>query len=178
MEQTNFILGLNTIPKLGNENRDVNGWFTLMETWLSLGGVTQDDLKLLWCKTTVVGDVLEFVKNQCEENENLTLVQMKDALDEYYGNKVNQQALKDEILSLSIRYGETVKDYNLRFKKLFNKLNRGARESVQVSDYIRTLKPRRKVWEGLVVKDFTNLEEAYKLAEKYDKVYEHQKYRS
>ena len=110
MEQTNFILGLNTIPKLGNENRDVNGWFTLMETWLSLGGVTQEDLKLLWCKTTVVGDVLEFVKNQCEENENLTLVQMKDALDEYYGNKVNQQALKDEILSLSIRYGETVKD--------------------------------------------------------------------
>jgi len=53
MEQVNFILGLNSIPKLGNGNKDVAGWFTLLETWLSLGRVTQESLKLLWCKTTV-----------------------------------------------------------------------------------------------------------------------------
>ena len=79
------------------------------------------------------------------------------------GNNVNQQVLKDEILSLNIKFGETVKDYNLRYKKLFNKLNRAARESIQISDYVRTLKSKRKVWEGLVVKEFVNLE-AYKLA--------------
>jgi len=37
---------------------------------------------------------------------------------------------------------------------------------------------RRKVWEGLVVKEFVNLEEAYKLAEKYDKIYEYHKYQN
>lgn len=172
MENTNFILGLNSIPKLGNKNQDVTGWITQLDTWFQLGGIEEEGIKVLWSKTTAVGDALDLIKNLCEEKEDITLAEIKGALETYYGSKRNLQSVMEELSTITIGNNETVKEFNLKFKKLVNKLPKEKRTNFNVFDYIKALKNRKRVWEGLVISDCSNLNDAYEKAERYDKLEE------
>ena len=172
MDNTNFILGINSIPKLGNKNTDVAGWTTQLDTWFLLGGISEEKNKVLWCKTTAVGDALDLIKNVCEEKPDVTMNEIKGELEVYYGSRKTQQSIMEELSMLTINRNESVKEFNLKYKKLINKLPSDKRKNFNVYDYIKALKGRRRVWEGLIINDCQNLSEAYEKAERYDKLEE------
>ena len=117
-----------------------------------------------------MGDALDLIKNVCEENPNVTLKEIKDELEAYYGIKKNQKNIIEELAIITINRDETIKEFNLKFKKLINKHTNDKRKNYNIYDYIKALKPRRRVWEGLIVSDCNSLTEAYEKAERYDKV--------
>ena len=98
--------------------------------------------------------------------------EIRDELETYYGTKRNLQTILEELSLLTIGRNETVKEFNQKFKKLVNKLPGEKRKNFNVYDYFKALKPRTKVWEGLILSDCQNLNDAYEKAEKYDKLEE------
>jgi len=192
---------LKDITKIGNCNQDVQGWATDMGLWIKLQNVQDPRTIFYGCLLTSQGDAqrfLEDLQELQEEEESDSDIDSEDnddsseeadiedkekvqpypsfekivsSLKIFYGISEDQNSLLREIRSLRIDKNEKVKDFNIRYRSLYTKLDKKRRKTIGILEYTDSLRPNYEAWKRVSLKgDVITLEKAYLLAEKVDRL--------
>jgi len=63
-----------------------------------------------------------------------------------------------------------VKDFNVRYRSLYSRLEKKKRRRITVLDYCDSLKTNYAAWKKVTLKGDINLKKAYEVAEKIDRL--------
>ena len=162
---------LKDITKIGNCNQDVQGWATDMGLWIKLQNVQDPRTIFYGCLLTSLGDAqrfLEDLQELQEEEESDSDIDSEDnddsseeaniedkekeqsypsfekivySLKIFYAISEDQNSLLREIRSLRIGKNEKVKDFNIRYRSLYTKLDKKRRKTIGILDYTDSLRP-------------------------------------
>ena len=184
---------LKDIEKLSKDNLDIKTWCSDLELWVELGEVTDERKIFLACVLTSTGEprqIIQELGNQINTNDSSidndeedsssgsefssekyypSLQEITNAL-EFYGTKEDQNILLRELRSLKIKRNERVKDFNVKFKTLYLKLDKKRKRHVSVLDYVDALENNQEAWKRVALEDDLTLSKAYQIAEKVDRL--------
>jgi len=185
---------LKDIEKLSKDNLDIKTWCSDLELWVELGEVTDERKIFLACVLTSTGEprqIIQELGNQINTNDSSidndeedsssgsesssekyypSLQEITNALEEFYGTKEDQNNLLRELRSLKIKRNERVKDFNVKFKTLYLKLDKKRKRHVSVLDYVDALENNQEAWKRVALEDDLTLSKAYQIAEKVDRL--------
>ncbi|OUM62191.1 hypothetical protein PIROE2DRAFT_11597 [Piromyces sp. E2] len=181
---------LKDIEKLSKEHLDIKSWASEIQLWIDLENVTDAKKIYIACVLTSIGEVREVIQelhtgsedseedtDNEEENDSSeeetedtypSFKKIVDALETFYGTKEDQNVLLRELRALRIKKYEKVKDFNLRYKTLYLKLDKKRKKQVSVLDYAESLQYNVDAWKRVSLKDDIFLTKAFKVAEKAD----------
>jgi len=192
---------LRDIDKIGKENQDVPTWETELKMWKNFQAIEDPKIIYFACLLTSHGEaqrLIEEMKDNLEEadadedseeeeetnseneegseesyNEGKypTLEDISKKLKEFYGITEDQNTLLREIRNMKIKRNEKVKDFNIKYRSLYTKLDKKRRRWISVLDYADSLRNNYEAWKRVSLKgDNISLEKAYALAEKVDRL--------
>lgn len=183
---------LKGIEKLSKDHLDIKSWASELELWMELQEVTEPRKIYLACILTSIGETRQIIQDLRnnnideeedgddeddgnssdfeEENSYLSFEDIIDALETFYGTKEDQNVLLKEIRALRIRKNEKVKDFNIKYRSLYIKLDKKRKRQVSVLDYADSLQNNHEAWKKVSLKDDISLQKAFKLAEKVDRL--------
>ena len=92
------------------------------------------------------------------------------SLENFYDAKEDQNLLLKELRAMRIKRNEKIKDFNVRYKTLYTKRDKKRRKRTGVLDYINSIQNNYEAWKKLSLKDDINIDKAFKIAEKLDRL--------
>jgi len=108
-----------------------------------------------------------------EEKDEIypSLERIISPLRHFYDIAEEQSLILRKIRNLKIKRNETIKDFNIRYRNLYSKLNKNKKKVITVLDYIDSLQPNYEAWKMVSLRgeDIT-LEKAFLIAEKVDRL--------
>jgi len=177
---------LKDVERLSKDNLDVKSWASDLKLWIHYQHISDPELIFTACILTSTGETREVIQsleeskhtpdnesdNEEDENRNEfpTLDDVVDAVEVFYGLKEDQQMLVRKLRNLKIRKNEKVKDFNIRYRTLYLKLDKKRRKLISVLDYADSLKNNKYAWRKISMKDNISLTKALALAEKIDRL--------
>jgi len=185
---------LRDVEKLTRENLDVKSWSSDLKLWIDLQKIQDKKIIYTACVLTSTGEprqiIQELLENSKEEDssdedsdssdgstesedtedEYPSLKQVVEALETFYGLKEDQGMLLRELRALRIRKNEKIKDFNLRYKTLYLKLDKKRKRQISVLDYADSLQGNLEAWKKVSLKDNISLTKAFSIAEKVDRL--------
>jgi len=184
---------LKDIEKLSKDHLDIKSWASELKLWIELEGVTDPKKIYIACILTSVGEareVIQELRNGSEESEEDTEDEDEDdsssesdtqdgypsfkkiinALETFYGTKEDQSLLLRELRALRIKRYEKIKDFNLRYKTLYLRLDKRRKKQVSVLDYAESLRGNFEAWKKVSMKDDISLNKAFMIVEKVDRL--------
>ena len=184
---------LKDIEKLNKEHLDIKSWASELQLWIDLEEVTDPKKIYVACVLTSVGEPRQVIQelklnreeqedeNEDEDDENSasgsdtsdtypTFNVIVDALEDFYGTKEDQNLLLRELRALRIKKNERVKDFNLKYKTRYLKLDRRRKQQVSVLDYADSLRNNIDAWKKISLKDNISLDKAFTSAEKVERL--------
>jgi len=181
---------LKDIPRLSEDNLDVQTWHSDLKLWIEIELVT-DPKKIFWaCVLTASGEPRKIIQdlespdeeedsededdsndsNSEEESRYPSLEKIVHTIEEFYGIKEDQNELVKKLRALRIGRNEKVKEFNVKYKTLYLKLDRKRKGQISVLDYVNSIENNYEAWKRLTMKDDITLSQAYKIAEKVDRL--------
>ena len=171
---------LKEIDKLKREHFDIKSWVSEIRLWIKYQGITDKETIFNACILTSTGEPREVIQDLVEEESDTededheiqypSLEQIINKLETFYGTKEDQNLLIRELRALKIKKNEKVKDFNIRYRSLFLKLDKKKRKQISVLDYAESLANNREAWKRVSLKDDIDLEKAFTIAEKVDRL--------
>ena len=179
---------LKDIEKLSKEHLDIKSWASELKLWIKLQNVRDPQTIFTACILTSTGEVREVIQNledqdndsedeneeeDDEEDSNNpypSLAKVVDELERFYGTKEDQNVLLRELRALKIKRNEKVKDFNIRYRSLYLKLDKKRRKKIGVLDYADSLQNNKEAWKRVSLKDNLSLRKAFEIAEKVDRL--------
>ena len=99
-----------------------------------------------------------------------SLEKIISSLENFYGIKEDQNLLLKELRAMRIKRNEKIKDFNVRYRTLYTKLDKKRRKRIGVLDYIDSIQNNDEAWKKLSLKDDISINKAFKIAEKVDRL--------
>ncbi len=177
---------LKHIPKLTKENLDIKSWSSELKYWIKYQHVTDPETIFTACIITTSGQVREVIQELEEGNDYVfdddseeeednnnelpSLDKVIHTLEVFYGLQEDQNVLLRELRALRIKKNEKVKDFNVRYRELYLKLDRKRKRRISVLDYADSLQNNREAWKKVSLKDDISLNKAFAIAEKVDRL--------
>jgi len=186
---------LKDIPRLSDDNLDVSTWRSELKLWIEIERVT-DPKKIFWaCVLTTAGEprrIIQSLENSAMEDSEVeedsddesessdsnseevsqypSLDKVATTIEEFYGINEDQDELVRKLRALRIGRNEKVKEFNVKYKTLYLKLNKKKKRQISVLDYITSIENNYEAWKRVTMKDDITLTQAYKIAEKVDRL--------
>ena len=91
-------------------------------------------------------------------------------METFYGIKEDQNVLLRELRALKIKRNEKVKDFNIKYRTLYHKLDKKRKRKISVLDYADSLQNNHEAWKRVSLKDDISLNKAFSIAEKVDRL--------
>ena len=101
-------------------------------------------------------------------NHYPSLDEIVSGLEKFYGTKEDQNVLFRKLRNLKIKKNERVKDFNVKYRSFYLKLDKKRRSRICVLDYADSLYNNKEAWKRVALKDHLSLEKAFEVAEKVD----------
>jgi len=178
---------LKDVEKLGKDNLDIKSWASELKLWIKYQNVVDPETIFTACILTSVGEPREVIQeleidkdssdteddedyHPVDNNEFPSLDQIVRALETFYGIKEDQNVLLRELRALKIKKNEKVKDFNIRYRTLYHKLDKKRRRKISVLDYADSLQENHEAWKRVSLKDDISLNKAFTIAEKVDRL--------
>jgi len=183
---------LKDIDKLTKDNLDIKTWRSDLQLWIDLQDESDAKKIYLACVLTSAGEPRQIIQdllnkepdnNEEEDVDEVsgeessgdderypTLAEIVDELESFYGLKEDQNMILRELRALRIRKHEKVKDFNLRYKTLYLKLDKRRRKQISVLDYTDSIAANTEAWKKVSMKDNISLTKAFSIAEKVDRL--------
>jgi len=180
---------LKGIEKLSKDNLDIKSWASELKLWIRYQQVVDPETIFIACILTSTGEIREIIQDM--ENDNIfsdddndednnigddnihnfpSLDKIVDELEKFYGLKEDQNVLLRELRALKIKRNEKVKDFNIRYRTLYHKLDIKRRKRISVLDYADSLQNNNEAWKRVSLKDNISLNKACEIAEKVDRI--------
>ena len=182
---------LKDIEKLSKEHLDIRSWASDLKFWIRYQHVDDPETIFTACILTSTGEPREVIQNMEygknfsdddddddddddsddeEDNHYPSLDEIINELETFYGKKEDQNVLLKELRSLKIKKYEKVKDFNIRYRSLYLKLDKKRKRRISVLDYADSLKNNKEAWKKVSLKDDISLKKAFAIAEKVDRL--------
>lgn len=184
---------LKDVEKLTLQNLDIKSWVSELKLWIKYQHINNPEVIFTACILTSSGEPRELIQemenglefgneedSESEEedesqenshnNDYPTLDEIANYLMKFYGKKEDQNVLLRELRSMKIKRDEKVKDFNIRYKSLYHKLDKKRRKRISVLDYADSLVSNREAWKRVSLKDHLSLTKAFEVAEKVDRL--------
>ena len=179
---------LKGIDKLTKKNLDIKSWKSDLKLWIKYQHITDPETIFTACILTSSGETREIIQDLYYENSFATkeeddeddeedeeqkypsLDDVVDAIEIFYGLKEDQNVLLRDLRALRIKRNERVKDFNIRYRSLYLKLDKKRMKQISVFDYADALQNNVEAWKRVSLKDDISLNEAFKIAEKVDRL--------
>lgn len=179
---------LKDIEKLNKENLDIKSWASELKLWIKFQHIQDPQTIFTACILTSTGEVREIIQNMEEQDSDSedesaeesdeedsntpypSLDKVVDELERFYGTKEDQNVLLRELRALKIKRNEKVKDFNIRYRSLYLKLDKKRRKKIGVLDYADSLQNNKEAWKRVSLKDNLSLRKAFEIAEKVDRL--------
>ena len=174
---------LKDIEKLSKDNLNIKSWASELKLWIKYQHIVDPEVIFTACILTSTGETREIIQdmendddssddedkednNQLNANEYPSLVQIVRALETFYGIKEDQNVLLRELRALKIKKNEKVKDFNIRYRTLYHKLDKKRKRKISVLNYADSLQNNHEAWKRVSLKDDISLNKAFTIAEK------------
>ncbi len=177
---------LKGIEKLSTDNLDVKSWASELRLWIKYQNINDPETIFTACILTSTGEVREIIQDMENNNdfsddddddeyqENAkkfpSLDKIINNLEIFYGIKEDQNVLLRELRALKIKKHEKVKDFNIRYRTLYHKLDQKRKRKISVLDYADSLQNNHEAWKRVSLKDDISLNKAFAIAEKVDRL--------
>eukprot|EP00833_Pecoramyces_ruminatium_P007148 jgi/Orpsp1_1/1181180/evm.model.c7180000076197.1 len=178
---------LKGIDKLTKKNLDIKSWKSDLNLWIKYQHIKDPETIFTACILTSSGEIREIIQDlyydnsftikeedddeeENEEQEYPSLDDVVNAIEIFYGLKEDQNVLLRDLRSLKIKKNERVKDFNIRYRSLYLKLDKKRKKQINVFDYADALQNNVEAWKKVSLKDDISLNEAFKIAEKVDRL--------
>jgi len=158
---------LKVLPLLSNYGRDVDSWINDFSKVMALYDIIEPRQIFTWAKEAVEEDIQgvlnSLITKRGSEIKYPTKKEIQEAIEEYL--KITESEKCSILKSLKISNVETIKKFNYRYKKLYNKLSQEYRKLVTVKDYTNSISSRVFACSRVIVAECENVTEAFKIAE-------------
>jgi len=156
------------LPRLNETAKDVDSWEEEFLRLMKLANIGSPATRHSWAMECVEGKlrgVLQDLVTTDEQGEEVypTIRQMKEALEEAL--EITPQLKCKFLQRIKIRKGESVKNFNWRYKKLYTNLPENYKSFITVEDYTESIIYRPYARAQVITKQCRNLEEAFAEAE-------------
>ena len=157
------------LPRLGSFDRDIESWAEEFNRVMELSDIDDPRKMFAWAKECVPGrlkGVIEDLKEEDEEAEMIiypSITDIKTAIEKFLD--ITPQEKCFNLKSLKIQKGESIKDFNWRYGKLYGSLTPESQAFITINDYTDSLLSRPYARKEVITSQPANLEEAFKIAE-------------
>jgi len=184
---------LRDIVKLSKENLDIKSWANELKLWIKIQGNTDPETIFNACLLTSSGEVQRVIEDLGEDSDDksddlsdeeedddeenvdddikfLSLEKIISSLENFYSIKEDQNLLLKELHAMRIKRNEKIKDFNVRYRTFYTKIDKKRRKRIAVLDYIDFIQNNYEAWKKLSLKDDISMDKAFIIAEKVDKL--------
>ena len=156
------------LPRLDESIKDVDSWSEEFVRLMKLANINSPSSIYTWAMECVEGKlrgVLQDLVTTNEDGEEVypNIQQMRKALEEAL--EVTPQLKCKRLQKLKIKKNETIKNFNWKYKKLYNNLPRLYQEFITVEDYAESISYRPYARAQVITTQCVDLEEAFEEAE-------------
>jgi len=155
------------LPHLADYGKDVESWMTEFVKVMELYDIMEPRRIFIWVKEAVEEDVKgalsPLVVRRGDETRYPSFKEIQDAIEEHLHITENDKCAI--LKSLQINQEETIKKFNYRYKKLYNKLSLEYRRLISVKDYTNAISSRVFPCSRVMIAECDTINEACKIAE-------------
>jgi len=120
-----------------------------------------------WVQTTFVTIVINSLNKTNPDSYEIIINKLKD----YYKATLPKNSRLLELSTITIKKGESVIEFNIKFDTLINRVNVNLSDEVIISYYINAFRNFTKTYEALLEAEPGSLEEAKRISVKKEKIY-------
>ncbi|KAG4081865.1 hypothetical protein H8356DRAFT_914263, partial [Neocallimastix lanati (nom. inval.)] len=151
--------------------RDAEIWKFKINDWFKREGITTDENKFSYIITAVEDNIVRILmEKEKEVNRALTLDECVKLIKKKYWRENLKEDKLSQLKKIIITPNENVCDFNTRFLELYDQLDFNDKSYISVIDYENALRPRGRIYEMVAMADVDNLEDACRLAEKFESI--------
>jgi len=156
------------LPRLNVTARDVDSWGDEFARIMRLANITEPMNIHSWAMECVEGKLRGVLQDLAIPNQDGTMKypsieEMKEAIEDAL--EVTPQEKCKRLQNLKIRRGESIQNFNWRYKKLYNSLSRFYQSFITVEDYIESIAHRPYARSQVITQRCDDLEDAFEEAE-------------
>jgi len=156
------------LPRLNENAKDVDSWEEEFNRLMRLANINTAASRHSWAMECVEGKLrgtLQDLVTTNEEGEEIypTVKQMKEALEEAL--EITPQMKCKFLQKLKIQKGESIKNFNWRYKKLYDNLPEQYKTFITVDDYAESITYRPYARSQVITQQCETLDEAFSEAE-------------
>jgi len=128
------------------------------------------------CLLTSSGEVQRVIEylgkeNVDDDNKFPSLEKIISILEKLYDVEKDQNLLLEELCAMRIKRNKKIRNFNVRYRTLYSKLDKKRRKRIGVLGYIDSIQNNYEAWKKLSLKDDISMDRAFKIAEKVDRLY-------
>jgi len=155
------------LPRVTESTGELDSWFEEFNRLMALADIESPKSIFIWALECVNGRLRGVVQELEKETEDgkiyPSIKEMKEALEEAL--RITPQEKCKMLQKLKIQRGETIADFNWRYKKLYDSLPKFCQTFVTVDDYIESIKYRPYIRSQVITQRSEDLEDAFEEAE-------------
>jgi len=155
------------LPRVTESTGELDSWFEEFNRLMALADIESPKSIFIWALECVNGRLRGVVQELEKETEDgkiyPSIKEIKEALEEAL--RITPQEKCKMLQKLKIQRGETIADFNWRYKKLYDSLPKFYQTFVTVDDYIESIKYRPYIRSQVITQRSEDLEDAFEEAE-------------
>ncbi|OUM59531.1 hypothetical protein PIROE2DRAFT_14919 [Piromyces sp. E2] len=158
----------NRLPILGKSKVEFEDWKFSYERWCKTNKIEEEKLECLIAITEGIARtiVINSLNKEPPDNYKTTIAKLK----EHYKSALPKNTRLLELSTITIKKGENVLDFNIKFDGLVNKKIKLSDEVI-VSYYINAFRNLTRTYKALLEVEPQNMQEAMKITTKKEKIY-------
>ena len=155
------------LPHLADYGKDVDSWMTDFVKIMELYDIMEPRRIFIWVKEAVEEDIQgalqSLVVRRGDEMRYPTFKEIQNTIEEHLHITENDKCAV--LKTIQINQEESIKKFNYRYKKLYNKLSLEYRRLISVKDYTNAISSRVFPCSRVMVAECDTINEACKIAE-------------
>jgi len=155
------------LPYLADYGKDVDSWMTDFVKTIKLYDIMEPRRIFIWVKEAVEEDIQgalqSLVVRRGDEMRYPTFKEIQNTIEEHLHITENDKCTV--LKTIQINQEESIKKFNYRYKKLYNKLSLEYRRLISVKDYTNAISSRVFPCSRVMVAECDTINEACKIAE-------------
>ena len=164
---------LQNIIHINDENHDVETWYIQMKAFKDMHKISEGEELYRYCAMTVQGKGLRSITDNIirvsdTEISYPSLEQMKEHILKAYNMDVSPEDIIDQLKDMKISVDDNLKEFNLKYLDLYNKLSISEKLAITYKDYLNSIEYKHQAYKGVWLAGKMEISKAMEIAERHE----------
>jgi len=170
MENSTKAITFNRLPILGKDKVSFEEWHFSYERWCKANKIEEEEDKIEYLISLTTDIARTIVFNSLNKEAPDSYKTIINKLRGHFRVSTSKNARLLELSTVTIKKGERISEFDVRFNTLCNQVNLEISDQVITSYYINAFKNWGKIYEALLEEEPTSLQDAMKITSKKGKI--------